>query len=191
MAPVSDYDMDNSLLQTLPTLNITSSDASLDTYIFGDGKGIGQQGVFEIQVVNLATEVDGQYRNGKYRIKSNGIDYLWLHAMDLPIMEGQNTKSIELVGKDILSFDISVNTLFGNYPMIGIDNAKGGEIQIVIDHESGDSKLGLALIDIKSIGGVPSSPSLLINGGSVDLEKGSSHLLIPAPMLTLFLTIFS
>jgi hypothetical protein len=191
VAPVSDYDMDNSLLQTLPTLNITSSDASLDTYIFGDGKGIGQRGIFEIQVVNLATEVDCEYRKGKYRIRSNGIDYLWLHAMDLPIMEGQNTKSIELVGKDILSFDISVSTLFGNYPMIGVDNAKGGEIQIVIDHDSGDSKLGLALIDIKSIGGVPSSPSLLINGGSVDLEKGSSHLLIPAPMLTLFLTIFS
>jgi hypothetical protein len=191
VAPASDYDMDNSLLQTLPTLNITSSDGSLDAYIFGDGKGIGQQGIFEIQVVNLAMDVDCEFRKGKYRITSNGIDYLWLHAMDLPIMEGQKTRSIELVGKDIFSFDISVTTLFGNYPMIGVDNAKGGEIQLVIDHESGDSKLGLALIDLKSIGGMPSSPSILINGGSINLEKGSSHLLIPAPMLTLFLTVFS
>jgi hypothetical protein len=191
MAPVTDYDMDASLLQTLPTLNITSSDGSLDAYIFADGKGMGQRGVFEIQVVNLAMEVSCEYKNGKYRIKSTGIDYLWLHAMDLPVMEGQNTRSIELVGKDILSFDIRVDSLFGNYPVIGIDNAKGGEVQLVIDHESGNSKLGLALIDFKTTGGMPSSPSILINGGSVDLDKGSSHVLIPAPILTLFLTLFS
>jgi hypothetical protein len=191
VAPVTDYDMDGSLLQTLPTINITSSDSSLDAYIFADGKGMGQRGIFEIQVVNLAMEVTCEFKKGKYRIKSTGIDYLWLHAMALPVMEGQNTQSIELVGKDILSFDIKVDSLFGNYPIIGIDNAKGGEIQLVIDHESGDSKLGLALIDFKTTGGVPSSPSILINGGSVDLDKGSSHVIIPAPILTLFLTIFS
>jgi hypothetical protein len=191
VAPVTEYDMDGSLLQTLPTINITSSDGSLDAYIFADGKGMGQRGIFEIQVVNLAMEVECAFENGKYKIKSTGLDYLWLHAMDLPIMDGQNTRSIELVAKDILSFDIKTDSLFGNYPIIGIDNAKGGEIQLVIDHESGDSKLGLALIDFKTIGGMPTSPTILINGGSVDLEKGSSHVIIPAPILTMFLSIFS
>jgi hypothetical protein len=191
VAPVMDYDMDESLLQTLPTLNITSPEGSLDAYIFADGKGMGQVGIFEVQVVNLATEIEGEFKNDKYSIKSTGVDYLWIHALELPIMEGHETKSIELVGKDILSFDLKTGALFGNYPIIEVDNAKGGEIQVVIDHRAGDSKAGLALIDFETSGGIPQSPSILINGGSLNLDKGSSHVLVPAPILTMFLTLLS
>ncbi|UCE74304.1 MAG: hypothetical protein JSV56_00995 [Methanomassiliicoccales archaeon] len=191
VTPVYDYDMDGSLLQTLPTMNITSSDKTLDAYIFADGKGIGQMGVFEVQLVNVGISVRGKYEDDKYKVTSTGIDYLWVHVMELPIMDGHNTRSIELVGKDIYSFDITVDNLFGNYPIIGIENTNGGELQMVIDHEMDDSKVGLALIDFKTTGGLPSSPSILINGGSVNLEKGSSHVIVPAPILTLYLTILS
>jgi hypothetical protein len=189
--PVIDYDMDDSPLQTLPSISMSSSGSTLDAFIFADGKGIGQVGIVELQAVNVPLTLSGNFSDEKYRIKSTGVDYLWIHAMELPIMEGHKTKSIEIVGKDILSFDISVGTLFGNYPMISIDNAKGGEVQIVFDHEMNGDKAGLAFIDFKTTNGLPSSPSILINGGSVNLEKGSSHLIVPAPILTMWLTIFS
>jgi hypothetical protein len=191
VAPVMEYDMDGSLLQTLPTMNITSSEGLLDAYVFADGKGIGQVGIFEVQVVNLAMEIEGEFKKDKYTVKSTGVDYLWLHAMEIPIMEGHKTESIELVGKDILSFDVKTGALFGNYPIIEVDNAKGGEVQVVVDHRYDGSKAGIALIDFETKNGVPQSPAILINGGSMDLDKGSSHVLVPAPILTGLLSLFS
>lgn len=189
--PSIDYDMDASILQTLPTLTLSSSGSALDAFIFADGKGIGQVGIVEMQVVNAPGTLNGKFSNNKYQITSSGVEYLWIHVMELPIMEGHKTKSIEIVGKDILSFDINLDNLFGNYPIIGIEDAKGGEVQLVVDHEMNEDKLGLALIDFKFVNGLPSSPSILINGGAVDLEKGSSHVIVPAPILTLYLSIFS
>jgi hypothetical protein len=183
--------MDGSLLQTLPTLDLSTIGSTLDAYIFADGKGMGQVGVVELQIVNTPEVLRGRYSDDKYMVTSTGVDYLWVHVMNLPIMENHETKSIELVGKDIESFDISVDTLFGNYPIIGIDNTDGGEVQLVLDHEVDDSKIGLALIDFQIKGGLPQAPRILINGGSVDLDKDSSHVIIPAPMLTLVLSAFS
>ncbi len=191
ISPVTDYDMDASILHTLPTISIESSGTTLDAFIFADGKGIGQIGIAEVQVVNAPGTLTGEFTDDKYQVKSTGVDYFWVHVMELPIMEGHKTKSIEIVGKDILSFDITVGTLFGNYPIIGMENSKGGEIQYVFEHEMDDSKAGIALIDFKTTNGLPSSPSIMINGGSVDLEKGSSHLMVPAPILTLYLMVFS
>ena len=189
--PSIDYDMDASILQTLPTLTLSSSGSALDAFIFADGKGIGQIGIVEMQIVNAPGTLNGKFSNDKYQITSSGVEYLWIHVMELPIMEGHKTKSIEIVGKDILSFDINVDNLFGNYPIIGIEDAKGGEVQLVLDHEMDEDKIGLALVDFKFVNGLPSSPSILINGGAVDLEKGSSHIIVPAPILTLYLSIFS
>lgn len=191
ISPVIDYDMDASALHTLPTISIESSGSTLDAFIFADGKGIGQIGIAEVQVVNAPDTFSGEFSDDKYQVKSTGVDYFWVHVMELPIMEGHKTKSIEIVGKDILSFDVTVGTLFGNYPIIGMENSKGGEIQYIFEHEMDGSKAGMAFIDFKTTNGLPSSPSILINGGSVDLEKGSSHLMVPAPILTLYLTIFS
>jgi hypothetical protein len=183
--------MDDSPLQTIPTISLSSSGSTLDAYIFADGRGIGQVGIVEFQVVNVPMTLTGEFSDDKYRIQSTGVDYFWVHVMDLPLMEGHKTKSIEMVGKDILSFDVSYGSLFGNYPLISVDNAKGGEVQVVFDHEIGGGKSGMAFIDFKIINGLPSSPSILINGGSVSLEKDSSHLIVPAPILTMWLTIFS
>ena len=190
VVPTTEYDMDGSLLQTLPNIEMTSSGSSLDAFIFADGKGIGQVGIFEFQVVNAPLSLECAFEDDMYRVKSSGVDYLWVHAMDLPVMEGYTTESLELVGKDIKSFDITVDTLFGNYPIISIEDSSGGEAQLVIDQQADGSRAGIALIDFSSKDGVPQSPRILINGGSVDLDKGSSHTLIPLPILTLWLTIF-
>ncbi len=189
--PSVNYDMDGSLLQTLPTMELLSSGDTLDAFIFADGKGIGQVGVVELQVVNAPSTLKGSYSDDSYSVTSTGVEYLWIHVMDLPVMEDHHTNSLELVGKDIMSFDISIGYLFGNYPVIGIDETKGGEIQLVLDHEVDDSKIGLALIDLEIKDGLLQSPKILINGGSVDLSKDSSHVIIPAPVLTLFLSVFS
>ncbi len=189
--PVTDYDMDGSLLQTLPTLSMYTSGDTLDAYIFADGKGIGQVGIVELQVVNAPMTLSGKFSDDKYSVTSTGVDYMWVHVMDMPVMEDHETKSVELVGKDILSFDITMDRLFGNYPIIGIENTKGGEVQLVLDHEVDESKVGIALVDLQFKGGVPQSPKILINGGSLDLDKDSSHVLIPAPILTIVLSIFS
>jgi len=191
VTPNVEYDMEGSLLQSMPKLDITSSGDSLDSFIFADGKAIGQIGTFELQVVNLAESISGDFSDDRYKIRTTGgVDYFWMHAMELPIMEDHTTKSIEMVGKDIRSFDVKVDTLFGNYPMVGIENTNGGEVQVVLDHEMDGSRAGIAMIDFKTKNGLPSSPTILINGGSVDLEEGSTHLVIPAPVLTLVLTIF-
>ncbi|UCG69405.1 MAG: hypothetical protein JSV09_16815 [Thermoplasmata archaeon] len=189
--PVTDYDMDGSLLQTLPSLSLSSSGGTLDAFVFADGKAIGQIGVVEVQVVNVPVTLSGKFTGDKYRFESAGVDYLWLHVMELPVMEDHRTKSLEIVGKDLKSFDVTVDNLFGNYPIIGMENSKGGEIQFVVDHEAEGSKAGFAIIDFKTKDGLPQSPSILINGGSVDLDKGSSHVMVPAPVLSMFLSIFS
>ncbi|MEE9150821.1 MAG: hypothetical protein V3U20_03200 [Thermoplasmata archaeon] len=189
--PITDYDMDASPLHTLPSLSISSSGGTLDAYLFIDGKGIGQVGVAAVQVVNAPMSLSGEFSEGKYRFKSTGVDYFWMHVMELPIMEGHKTKSIEIVGKDVKSFDVTFDTLFGNYPMIGMENTKGGELQFVFDHEMDGSKAGIAFIDFKTTNGLPSPPSILINGGSINLDKGSSHMMVPAPILSIWLTIFS
>ncbi|UCF08318.1 MAG: hypothetical protein JSW28_01105 [Thermoplasmata archaeon] len=189
VAPTVEYDMDGSLLQTLPTIDISSSGGTLDTFIFGDGEGIGQRGIFEVQVVDAPLSLTAEFKGDRYSVKSTGVDYLWVHVMELPVMEGYTTRSIELVGKDIKSFDIKVSTLFGNYPIITIENAKGGEAQMIIDHEMNDSDAGIALMDFRTKDGLPASPSILINGGSVDLEDGSTHILVPLPVLTFWLSV--
>jgi hypothetical protein len=190
MKPTTDYDMDGSLLQTLPFFEMNCSQSSMDAFLFADGEGVGQIGTAEIQIVNSPMTLSGKYEDGKFRMKSSGVDYFWVHVIDLPLMDGQKTKSVEIVGKDLKSFDASEGRLFGNYPIISIENAKGGEMQFVLDHEAGDSKIGVAVLDFKSVNGIPSSPSLLINGGSLNMEKGSSHVMIPAPVLSAILSVF-
>jgi hypothetical protein len=191
MKPITDYDMDGSLLQTIPTFEMYSSESSLDAFVFADGKGMGQVGTAELQIVNAPMDLSGKFENGKYRMKSSGVEYFWMHVWDLPVMDGQKTKSVEIVGKDMMSFDVLEGRLFGNYPIITIENAKGGEVQYVFDHEAGGSKIGVALIDFRTVNGIPTSPTLLINGGSMDLEKGSSHVMVPAPVLSALLSLFS
>jgi hypothetical protein len=90
----------------------------------------------------------------------------------------------------MMSFDVLEGRLFGNYPIITIENTKGGEVQFVFDHETGGSKIGVALIDFRTVNGIPTSPTLLINGGSMDLEKGSTHVMVPAPVLSALLSVF-
>ncbi len=191
MTPAIDYDMDASLLQNMPSLDVYSTGNALDAYIFADGKGMGQVGTVELQAVNIGSYINAKYSNDEYRVDSGGVDYMWIHAMDLPITEGHKTKSIEMVGKDFSSFKVKVDMLFGNVPIINIDGTKGGEVQVVVDHESDGDKAVIALIDFKTKNGLPSPPTILINGGSVDLEKGTSHTVIPAPILSVFLSIFS
>jgi hypothetical protein len=190
MKPTTDYDMDGSLLQTLPFFEMNCSQGSMDAFLFADGEGVGQIGTAELQIVNSPMTLSGKFEKGKFRMTSSGVDYFWIHVIDLPLMNGQKTKSVEIVGKDLMSFDVSEGRLFGNYPIITIENAKGGEMQFVLDHEAGDSKIGVALLDFKSVNGFPSSPSLLINGGSLNMEKGSSHVMIPAPVLSALLSVF-
>lgn len=186
-----EFDMEDTVLQTLPTIDITTDSDSLDIYLYADGRAIGQIGRTELQVVNAPSYVTGRLNGDTYEIRSDGVDYLWVHVMDLPVIEDYYLNSLELVGKDVFSCDIDVNLLFGIYPIIEVTATEGGEVQLVMDHEYDDSKLAIAFIDFKSKDGIPSTPSILINGGSLDADKGSSHLLVPAPILTVIATLFS
>ncbi len=191
ITPDTDFDMDDPPLQSLPSMNITSAGNTLDAYAFFDGKGIGQIGKAEIQVMNVADNINAKPSTDKYEVESNGVGYFWVHVMELPLTEEYTSKSIEIVGKDIKSFDVKYGAIFGTYPIITIDNTHGGELQFLMDLESGDSGRSIAMIDFKTNGGIPSSPSILINGGSIDLDKGSTHVMVPAPILSLWVDILT
>ncbi len=201
------FDMDKPLpLQGLPTIKVdTVTPEMLDIYIFLDGKTIGQRTNYEIFIGDtpnlLASLKDDVY---KFRSLGGKLGALKIKLTNLPLTDGYKIKSLELIGEDIVGFDFKINTLFGIIPYfeLGTPQNKGGagngRLEVNLNHKIKlfgnmvEAKIALVDVVYTDVGGgnIPTSTPIYFNSIAMDTSKSNNNIIIPAPIISLYTTMF-
>ena len=196
MRPDTKFDPDKPvLIQGLPIIKLTtyskSETGSLDVHFKVDGRTLGQAGNVEIFVQDVKG-LKGEPLKSRtgYRIESSGMSYFSLKAWDLPLMESFTIDYLEVCGKEIESAVIEMDMIFGVYPVFEFSKVRTKSLQVNV---KGRLSLGSWDLNIKTA---------IINISTEDLGMGieqlndrialtsRKHLIIPAPMLTFWATMF-
>ena len=174
-------------------LDIQTSSPFMDIFIDFDGAGFGQRGKFQVYADDIGNTTS-HYEGEDYIIDSEGIGFFSLQVDRLPIMEAFTLSSLTLLGSDVEHIRISVDMEFGIYPLIRLEEARGGSVQFKVSGELtiGDSKVEPELFFItlrtKDILGLSIISGVSINKDTSALDMGRSDgaFVVPAPILTVW-----
>ncbi len=184
-------------MQGLPEMDVMTNDDSFDMYISFDGIGVGQRGFYEILLRDV-NDTHMHLVDGIYKIYGDGIGFLVVQARDLSIMNEYKINSMILLGEEIRGLELSAHMMFGIYPVFNIDKVDGKGLVINIDHSitymGRTFNIRASILDIayRNIAGVPvpTETPILTDTFSLDMERNSRHILIPAPLSTLIQSFF-
>ncbi len=178
-------------LQGLPELTLETSSSKLDMFISYDGSGVGQRGRYQVygeDIGNTRTYLTGD----QYIIDSDGISFLSIEMDRIPTMESFTITSMQILAEDLEHMKMSIDMLWGVYPIFRIDETRGGGLQVRLSgdiHQGGrDISPNIFLITLKkkTILGIPVVTGVSVTRDStvVDLSSGDGNTVLPAPMLT-------
>ncbi|MGA1865863.1 MAG: hypothetical protein ACMUFK_00180 [Thermoplasmatota archaeon] len=178
-------------LQGLPVLTLTTSDSSMDMFIEYDGAGFGQRGRYKIYVDDIGN-TRTYYSGEDYVIDSDGVGFLSIELDRLPVMENFVLSSLSILGSDLEHLTISARMGYGTYPVIFIDDAKGGGFQIKVSGEATlkedtyTPSIYFITLRTKKIAGSNLITGLSVNKDTMvlDIERSDGCTTIPAPLLT-------
>jgi hypothetical protein len=189
--------MDDPLpLQGMPDLELdTGKTDTLDIIISMDGAAVGQRGNIDVFMQNVK-DISAKLEGNEYNIESEGLDYLRLKITDLPLLDNYKLNSMILEAEDLTSLIFKVNLLFGVFPFFDLGSDNEGKIEVNIDHTiklfGQNMRASVALIDIvyTNVGGakIPVGTPVFVNTINSDLTKSRSHVIIPAPLVSFFMT---
>jgi hypothetical protein len=193
----TDFNMDDPLpLQGMPDLELdTGKTDTLDIIISMDGAAVGQRGNIDVFMQNVK-DISAKLEGNEYNIESEGLDYLRLKITDLPLLDNYKLNSMILEAEDLTSLIFKVNLLFGVFPFFDLGSDNEGKIEVNIDHTiklfGQNMRASVALIDIvyTNVGGakIPVGTPVFVNTINSDLTKSRSHVIIPAPLVSFFMT---
>ena len=128
--PNRSYDMDSSPgMASLPNIRVNAvARCCFDVYIQAEGRVQGMRGDYRLFVEGVKSSVSAILEGDRYRIRSMGIGRLYINARDLPVMENYRINQIEVFARNIQSMDLRITMASGIYPVIYLENCKGGEI---------------------------------------------------------------
>ncbi len=118
----------------------------------------------------------------------------------MPTQPGVWLEQLEAAGENLKSATIEVNTIGGAYPIVKIEDVRGGRIianaRATVD--VGDTTFDgrAVLIDAQVTGGIPTGTTIGINGLASDLSLlnlmgfngHTTHYLLPEPLTTAIVT---
>jgi len=186
-----------SLFQSVPSIFLTSSTSTLDLYLQADGAVMGQRGRYEIQVNNVATRIDSKIVGKRLELRSSGTEFISVMVQDIPASRQFYLDSLEFRVEELETMDVTLNMLFGAFPLIDLDNIQTGNIQFRLQADYLGSRftmpLNILVTDFNFIEGrttdIPTSPHFLTNGGTVRMAGTSRHILLPEIALTVLISL--
>ncbi len=178
-------------LQGLPELTLGTSSSKLDMFISYDGSGVGQRGRYQIYGEDIGN-TRTYYTGDEYVIDSDGISFLSIEMDRIPTMKSFTITSLQILAEDLEHMKMSIDMLWGVYPIFRIDDTRGGGLQVRLSgdiHQGGrDISPNIFLITLKkkTILGIPVATGVSITRDStvVDLSSGDGNTVLPAPMIT-------
>jgi hypothetical protein len=193
----TDFDMDEPLpLQGMPDIEMdTKNTNTLDIIISLDGAAVGQRGNIDLFMQDVR-DTSALLEKNQYNIDSNGLDYLRLKITNLPLLDNYKLNSMVLEADDLSSLIFKVNLLFGAFPYFDLESNNEGKIEVNIDHTiklfGREMRASVALIDIvyENIAGakIPVGTPIFINSINSDISETRNHVIIPAPLISFFMT---
>ena len=203
-APSTVFDITKPLgFQGMATLIFSSSGPGMDLFISTTGRAVEARGDTLLLAQNLASHMSIEpTADFGLRITSsgNGIERLYLRTNDVPTQPGVWLEQLEAAGENLKSATIEVNTIGGAYPIVKIEDVRGGRIianaRATVD--VGDTTFDgrAVLIDAQVTGGIPTGTTIGINGLASDLSLlnlmgfngHTTHYLLPEPLTTAIVT---
>ena len=202
-APSTVFDITKPLgFQGMATLTYSSSAPGMDLFISTTGRAVEARGDTLLLAENLASHMSIEPTTDfGMRISSSGegIGRLYLRQNDVPAQPGVWLHQLEAAGENLKSATIQIHQ-YGPYPVIAIDDVRGGRIiaNARVDIEvAGQTLDGRAvLIDAQATGGIPTGTTVGVNGLAADLsllnlmgfEGETTHYLMPEPLTTAIVT---
>lgn len=178
-------------LQGLPMMDITTSSPGMDIFIEYDGSGFGQRGRFQITARDIGT-TRTFYEDGAYVMDSEGIGFISIDVGKLPMMEAFSLEGLMLLGLDVEHFSLKIDMAYGVYPVVTIDDLKGGAIQIKLSvslNAAGrdlEPSIFFATMRFRRPLGLPVVTGLSISRdtAAIEMSRSDGIVLVPAPVLT-------
>ena len=179
------------ITQGLPSMEIKTYGHEMDIFVEYDGSGFGQRGKFQIYADDLGS-TRAYYEGSNYVIDSDGIGYFSLQVDRLPIMEQFTLSSLSVLGVDIEHVSISSEMVFGIYPLIFLEDTRGGSFQIKVggelamDDRSFSPDLFFITIRTTDMAGfnIPTGLFITKDTSAVNMERFDGAVVLPAPILT-------
>lgn len=178
-------------LQGLPVIDIQTASSGMDIFIEYDGSGFGQRGRFQITARDVgATRTF--YEDGAYVLDSEGIGFISIDVGKLPMMEAFSLEGLMLLGLDVEHFSLRVDMAFGSYPVVTIEDLRGGAIQIKLSISISamgrefEPSVFFGTVRFRRPLGLPIITGLSVSRDTAAIEMSSSEgaVLLPAPILT-------
>jgi hypothetical protein len=141
-------------------------------------------------MLNVASHVETTFSDGKYSIRSEGTDLIYIRVQNMPFFKDLDIVQLTIFAEGVVSATMEVPMAFGTFPVIQLTGLEVDDLQIYIRHRM--SVLGhvriadLALVDLSRDGWTPLPARIMYNGAHV--TEGTDHTIVPAPMMTLFRT---
>jgi hypothetical protein len=193
----TDFNMEDPLpLQGMPDLEIdTKKSNTLDLIVSLDGAAVGQRGNIDLYLQN-AQDTSAKLEDNVYNIESEGLEYIRLKTTNLPLLDNYKLNALILEAEDLKSMEFKVNLLFGVFPYFDLGSKSQGRLEVNVDHTitlfGREMRAKAALINIvyENVGGakIPVGTPIFVNSINSDLTKSRDHLIIPAPIVSFFLT---
>lgn len=133
ISPPQEYDMDGSILQTLPEFSLVSTNALTDISAFIDGKAMGTRGMYSIYIVNLGMKAEGKFSSDRYIIRSMGSDYIQINSWNIPYSEDMTIEEISIKCVEIRKANIESTWLLGIYPEVNIEKIDAELLKIQME----------------------------------------------------------
>ncbi|MEM2869934.1 MAG: hypothetical protein QW379_05895 [Thermoplasmata archaeon] len=175
--------------QILPELSLQSDRADLDIFIDLDGRATGQRSSYQVEVKDAGRVLSARHSGGFYRIRSDGVEELYLRVRDLPYREGLRIRALGLYAEALKSLDLGSSLVFGSYPTFSLCGLSADTLQLSVRTSfgpgGGDGEGRLVLLDSRSRGPLPLGMQLFSNGLALGASRGDDHLLVPLPVASL------
>ncbi len=199
MEPPRNMDISSSvLIQSMPYVRLyswskdPSTEGILDLHLSLQGRSLGQTGDILVDIRNtkdITARSDPD--SGEFRINSSGTEYLRIQAVDLKLMRSFSLDEIKITCVDLRDVSFEMEMLFGVYPIFSMKGVKLGFIQMQISGTirafGRTYRMDSLLVDMAS-SFVPTGVSAYNDQFMIESDS-RKHIITPAPIITLWLTI--
>ncbi len=179
-------------IRNFPNITISTSEPGLDLVADVDGKALGSRGGLRFFVNDLGTRLTMLGQGDAYSISSDGVKRLLFSLVDFPLSKGLTIDALSIYAEDVRSVTLSMETAFGAYPIIFIDNLNSGRTEIRFEHRiealSGQAKATTFVFVAVPVG--RGDVGVYSNGIVTAPDTGGRQIILPAPVLSVLLSQF-
>jgi hypothetical protein len=191
--PAADFEVaQTNPIRNFPNITLSTSTPGLDLVADIDGKAMGSRGGMRFFVNDLGTRLTMLGQGDAYAISSDGVKRLLFSMVDFPLTEGLTIDALSIYAEEVRSATLSMQTAFGAYPILFIDNLNSGTMEVRFEHRidalSGRGKPTTFVFVAVPVG--RGDVGVYSNGIVTAPETSGRQIILPAPVISLILSQF-